>query len=208
MRTRGGGDSLWPRGHIAPSLDSQVLVWTPAGDNAASEFAQSVHFQRFGRLPTFLAPLVPAPSGGEAARERRDGVLWVTALHSNELVEYTQPPAAAAAADDDGEEVPDSALLDLLAADLPSRRVKKMPKWARDCLLQFVLPFGIVFAVFAISYLLVLLGPLKGIGDAEWLKPPPHMQRDYSGTHPPEAPTPTPLVGVHEFDSPDEYDEL
>jgi hypothetical protein len=173
----------------------------------ASEFAQSVHFHRFGRLPAFLTCLAPATAPpGTPAEAKRDGVLWVTALHSNELVEYVQPPPPAAG-DDDGEEVPDSALLDLLAADLPSRRVKKMPKWARDCLLQFVLPFGIVFAVFAISYLLVLLGPLKGIGDAEWLKPPPHMQRDYSGTHPPAAPTVAP-VGVHEFDSPDEYDEL
>ena len=47
-------------------------------------------------------------------------------------------------------------------------RVSKVPKWQRDCFLQFILPILVIALLFLVSYVLVVLGPLKGI----------------SGTHP------------------------
>lgn len=42
-------------------------------------------------------------------------------------------------------------------------RVSKVPKWQRDCFLQFILPILVIALLFLVSYALVVLGPLKGI---------------------------------------------
>ncbi len=83
-------------------------------------------------------------------RKEYDAAVWAQALNDHILVEYSQP---------DGEPV------DLANADDVLRsRVSKIPKWQRDCFLQFILPFLVLLVLFSISYLLVVLGPLKGIG--------------------------------------------
>lgn len=149
------------------------MVYAPSGSGALNEFWESVHFSPYGKIPRYF----------QTASGPVDAIVWLTVLNGKELIEYVNP-------DPDPE-----ALVDLSSPTLLSLRKKHMPKWLRDFLLQFVLPFGVVGLVFLISYLLVLFGPLKGISSEGWL------ESKSQTTHT------TPSVG-HTFDHPDEYDEL
>jgi hypothetical protein len=86
--------------------------------------------------------------------KENDAIVWGQALNGHSLVEYSEGP--------DGEPI------DLANADdILRSRVSKFPKWQRDCFFQFGLPLIVLLVLFSISYLLVVLGPLKGIGSLE-----------------------------------------
>ena len=92
----------------------------------------------------------------------RDAFVWAQAYNpKHQLVQYLPPDA-------DPEGVAD--LLNPRAVPKPKRR---FPPWAVSCFLNFGLPILVVFVMFLISYALVLLGPLRGLG---------HVATDSSAT--------------------------
>lgn len=139
----------------------QCVILTPLNDDDADGFFDSLHFRLFGRLPGRFTLI----SG-----QKYDAAVWATPFFGHKLVEYRPPAQGAGAADEE-----QHALLDLSAPDLPSRIVKPMPTWARDCLFQFLLPLGCVVILFVISYILVRFGPLKGISGG-----PPSMSPNFA----------------------------
>jgi hypothetical protein len=155
----------------------QVMIYTPTNSELCDEFFESLHFEKYGRIPKrFVA------SNGHTV----DAAVWITSLHSLELTQYDNPNT--------------ESLLDLSNPNLPSMKKKHMPKWVRDLLLQFCLPIGVVALLFIISYLLVIFGPLQGISEPNWLERVTGKKVS--------VPTSTPRVAFHQFDGPDEYDEL
>ena len=116
-----------------------------AGDAAARAFycgGCALPFEALGVWPGHYE----LPGG------REDAAVLVLPLRGAELAEFERGAGAAAGA---GVEV------NLLDAKL--KRRARMPAWQRDLLFHYVLPMGAVALLFAVSYLLVLLGPLKGI---------------------------------------------
>lgn len=152
----------------------QCVILTPLNDDDADGFFDSLHFRLFGRLPGHFTLI----SG-----QKYDAAVWATPFFGHKLVEYRPPTHGAGAVEDD------EALLDLSAPDLPSRMVKPMPAWARDCLFQFLLPMGCVVILFVISFVLVRFGPLKGISGG-----PPSMTPNFASVE-------------HDMDE-GEYDDL
>lgn len=180
----------------------QIFAYAPADDVASANFFDDVHFTKFGVLPRYFKRRTDdAPVAGDKYEgvDPTTAALWVSVLRGNELVEYKRPAAAAGSRRRGDDEEGD---LDLTTPDIAKLRVKRMPKWLRDILLQFLLPIGIVGVIFIVSYLLVVLGPLEGIGEKEWFKSVVRMPR------PTTAPEAGGGSGAHSFDSPDEYDEL
>jgi hypothetical protein len=122
-----------------PSMPSrpplfQVFLHSVRGDRKLAAFYDDLNFTNMGYVPSFY-------------QGKTDATVWASGFHGGELVSYPRPAA--------GEEVN--------LGDPELKRAKKTPKWVIDCALQFGLPIGIVAILFAISYGLVLLGPLRGI---------------------------------------------
>jgi hypothetical protein len=126
----------------------QCYCHTIRGNAAGNGLYESLRFSRLGVV------LGHFPINGKI----HDGVVWAQALNGHELIEYG--PA-------DGDPV------DLATADavLQRRIASRIPKWQRDCFLQFVLPFLVLTVLFSLSYALVLIGVLKGIGSPDGVEP-------------------------------------
>jgi hypothetical protein len=115
----------------------------------ADEFLSYMDFTPLGYIPNFWpgaggrdGGAAGAGAGGAAA------VVWAKAFHSGELARFPKPKG--------------TKLADLTTPGL--ERVKpRCPRWASALACQFGLPIAIVALLFAISYALVLLGPLRGI---------------------------------------------
>lgn len=137
-----------------PSPPPQCYICAPKGSKSMAALLTSHHFSTMGRFPAYYELL-----NGKTL----DAVLWANALHGYSLAQY-KPSKQQLAALTDKATIEDT-LANLTDPALPSMRVRPMPKWLRDCLLQFGLPLFIVFLLFIVSYGLAVLGPLKGISN-------------------------------------------
>jgi ribosomal protein S18 acetylase RimI-like enzyme len=115
-----------------------VFLHAPRGNDVVDTLFDGMSFVRFGYVPGFYAA-----AGGKA-----DASLWAAPFHHGQLASYAPQVK--------GEELN-------LAGEM--KRAKRAPKWVTDCALQFGLPICIVALLFVISYVLVLLGPLRGISN-------------------------------------------
>lgn len=88
--------------------------------------------------------------------------MWVMPFESLELQEY-HASAQAARPGDEIEGV-EEALVDLSDPELAKRKVRRLPRWLRNCLLQFFLPLGVVFTLFLLTYAFVAFGPAERLG--------------------------------------------
>ena len=130
---------------VALGVAAFAFAFAPRGDAASRDFFEDRHnFKEFGFVPDFRG------SG-------RAYSLWAQPFHNGALAEY-----AKAAGDD----------LPNLAAGTALVRVRHTPKWLVELGLQFGLPVLIVILLFGVSYLLVWLGPLKGIS-TKYMNTPP-----------------------------------
>lgn len=180
-----------PAGHVPSSDFIESLRFTPVG------FLRRYYKERNSSSSAVAGS--PAAAGGgkdkskakEKEEQRFDAVVWAAAFHEFELEQYTNDSdenvggtaaaAAAAAAkkskkdgegDEEEEEEDYGGLVDLADPALPSKRVKRMPKWAKSCLLQYALPLGLVFFLFICTYLFVLYGPTSKLGLDKLITPP------------------------------------
>lgn len=148
-RRRGIGSELLSRGlqgalRAAPGLAHRVkLAFLTCQGDATMGFYQFNGFTLLGVLPDYYPEKYRLPSNttGEAN-------FMVFAIGGEDVVVEFEP------------QVPGQPP-NLLDAHLQPR--KKMPPWVRTLLLYYVLPIAAVALLFAVCYLLVLLGPLRGI---------------------------------------------
>lgn len=139
-RRAGIGTELLFHGMRALLEDKTVqacFLHSRANDEALAHFYEENSFAKMGLVPAHYT----------ISEKKVDAVVWARAFHDNELVAY-QPPAKG--------QLPN-------LKDPKLQRARRTPKWVWDCFLQFGLPLLVVFLLFAISYALVLLGPLRGI---------------------------------------------
>jgi len=129
-----------------PPACAQSFLHTPESDTGACAFFEDTGFVSFGRVPNHYSQQI---KGSPAAR------VYARPFHDGELAQYQEQKG--------------SAIVDLTSPHLA--RVKKTPKWVRDLFCQFLLPIGLVAALFGISYILVLAGPLRGIS-SKFMKMP------------------------------------
>lgn len=114
-----------------------------AEDEGAVAFLDDAGFSKFGLVRGHFH-VKDADTGDDVAA---DAIVFARPFHDAELARYAKPAGAE--------------LVDLSAPGLA--KVRRAPKWAVNCGLQFILPLAIVAALFGVSYVLVLLGPLRGI---------------------------------------------
>lgn len=164
------------------SCSLQALFYAPAGHVPSADFIESIRFTPMGYLRNYYQekPLSSAPAakgkGEEQPEEERfDAVVWAAAFHDFELEEYTNNNNRRASEEDDEEDY--GGLVDLGDPNLPSKRVKHMPKWAKSCLLQYALPLGLVFFLFLVTYVFVLYGPVGKLGLDKLISPPSGMHK-------------------------------
>lgn len=115
----------------------------------ANSFYEDAGYTLMGEIPEYYSLKVEGVDG--KVREAKEAAhVWARPFHDGVLAVY-QPTKAG-----EGKSI-------INLADPELKRVKKMPQWMVDCGFQFLLPLCIVAILFVISYVLVLLGPLKGI---------------------------------------------
>jgi ribosomal protein S18 acetylase RimI-like enzyme len=133
-----------------------VFLMHRAADEAARAFycgGCALPFAEVGRWPGHYE----LPGGA-----REDASVVAMALHGAELAEFEGAAGGGA--------------VNLL--DPALKRKRRMPAWQRDLLLFYVLPFCAVALLFAVSYALVALGPLRGIsGPPTGRGAPPPLQQ-------------------------------
>ena len=122
---------------------TQVFLHTLVDDPASNALYDSLSFTRMGTVPGYYK------IGGKP----RDAFVWALPLLEEEYPLATYLPATAGAHPDLTHPLP-----------APPKPKRRLPPWARSCLLHFGLPFLIVFIMFCVAYGLALLGPLRGIG--------------------------------------------
>jgi hypothetical protein len=178
----------------------QALFYAPAGHVPSADFIESLRFTPTGFLRKYYTEkpqAIAGKAGGSSKEEKFDAVVWAAAFHDFELEEYEQNPTstdgeggaaaikkqkkagkdgADGAEEEEEEEENYGGLCDLGDPDLSSKRVKRMPKWAKSCLLQYALPLGLVFFLFLITYLFVLYGPMSKLGLDKFITPPPGLK--------------------------------
>lgn len=144
----------------APRL--QVMVIVPVNAIAVNALLEENAFARFGRLRNSFSRKAKAGKAATAAPDKEDGVVWVMPFESLELQEYRssgQPTLPG-----DAIEGVDEPLVDLSDPELVKRKIRRLPRWLRNCLLQFFLPLGVVFSLFLMTYLFVAFGPAERLG--------------------------------------------
>lgn len=126
----------------APSSRSslQIFCHTKADETAANALYRTAGFSCIGRVPQHYT----------IDGKQHDAHVWVLAMQGSFPVTYKRPAPG---------QLPD--LSD--AARLEAVRVFRLPPFARTLLMQFGLPILGVVLLYAVSYALVVLGPLKGI---------------------------------------------
>lgn len=127
----------------------QVFLHTRRGNVVNDAFYDDLNFTPLGYVPSFYGKLADkdGAAGDDDAKPSGDATVWAAAFHNAQLVSYVK---------NKGE-------TEVNLSDPALKKAKKTPKWVIDCGLQFGLPICVVAVLFAVSYALVLLGPLRGI---------------------------------------------
>ena len=148
-RRLGIGSNLMTAGLAAVALPDPslrvVFLHSRASDESSAAFYAANDFTRLGALPEHYSEGGVGSSGGA---QREDALLWVRPLRDVALAEFDGPRTTSG---------------DVNLTHPGVQRTTKMPWWLRDLLFHFILPFTGVAVLFGICYLLVVLGPLKGI---------------------------------------------
>lgn len=128
-----------------------MFAHAPRGDFSAEEFFNARDFTMLGVVPRFWGSEDAdggGASGAAGSSSSGDAVVWARTFHDGTLVTF---PLAK------GESLANLSLPSLKPVQ------PRCPRWVTTIACQFGLPLGIVGILFAISYILVLLGPLRGI---------------------------------------------
>lgn len=122
---------------INPFFPLQCFLHTNASEQGVNDFYWENEFECLGVVPKYYTV------DGQPV----DAKVWVRAFHNAQVAVY-KPQVKGQPVD---------------LTQKPLTKPWRLPGWMWTLFLQFGLPLCCVGALFAISYLLVLLGPLKGI---------------------------------------------
>ena len=151
-RRLGIGSNLMTAGLAAVALPNPslrvVFLHSRASDESSAAFYDANDFSRLGALPEHYSDSGSRGGSGGGDAQREDALLWVRPLRDVALAEFDGPRTTSG---------------DVNLTHPGVQRTTKMPWWLRDLLFHFILPFTGVAVLFGICYLLVVLGPLKGI---------------------------------------------